>query len=385
MRYIWQHIDTIISSYNGGVPLTHYLKNYYKLQPKLGSRDRKILSEMAYSWYRCEKGIVSDISFEEKMRICLFICNNRQKYILSFLPLDWEDTDTSSTEKNLQYLAAKDIDFDIERLFPFSESLSNGISKNDWLHSMLVQPDLFIRVRKNTQKITALLEEQNIPYKFLNEHCLALPNGAAIDKLLPEDSYVIQDASSQATSGYFDPKPKQEWYDCCSGAGGKSLLLKDIEPAVNLTVSDKRESILHNLKERFKQYRHQLPKSIVLDAADKQQLAVNLLGKKFDNIICDVPCSGSGTWARTPEQLYFFEEKIVDTISALQKQIATNVASCLKEGGKLFYITCSVFERENDEVVHHILKNTNLQLEQKQLINGIDKKADSMFIAVFSK
>lgn len=98
-----------------------------------------------------------------------------------------------------------------------------------------------------------------------------------------------------------------------------------------------------------------------------------------------MPCSGSGTWARTPEQLYFFEEKIVDTISTLQKQIATNVASYLKEGGKLFYITCSAFERENDEVVRHILENTNLKPEQQQLINGIGNKADSMFIAVFSK
>lgn len=375
MRYIWQHIETILSTYNGSIPLTHFLKNYYKRYPRLGSRDRKILSEMAYSWYRCEKGITEELPFEEKMRICLLTCNSRQKYMQPFLLPDEQSGKSAPAERGA---------FNVERIFPFQESLSAGIQRHEWLNSMRIQPNLFIRIRKDKQKIITLLEQHEVPYSFVNEHCLSLPNGAGIDKLLPGDSYVIQDASSQETGRYFGPQAGEGWYDCCSGAGGKSLLLKDLLPSVKLTVSDKRESILHNLKERFKQYHLPLPKSLVLDASDPGQLETNLKDNRFDNIICDVPCSGSGTWARTPEQLYFFEETIIDNISVLQKQIAVNVARYVKKGGKLFYITCSVFSRENEEVVAYILDQTDLSLEGLQLINGTDKQADSMFIAVFS-
>lgn len=367
MRYIWQHIQAIIESYNGGVPLTHYLKNYYRLHPKLGSRDRKILSEMAYCWYRCEKGLDSALSFEEKIQASLALCGSSQKYIQPFLNADMKAT------------------IDLPKLFPFELKLSEGIEKGAWLASMLVQPDLFIRIRKDRERVYKLLADNNIPYCPIDEHRVALPNGAAIDKILPEDAYVTQDASSQETGAYFAPKAGETWYDCCSGAGGKSLLLKDLQPGVKLTVSDKRESILHNLKERFKQYKHTLPTAHVLDAADPKQLKIQLGTQQFDNIICDVPCSGSGTWARTPEQLYFFEPRIADDISNLQKSIAVNVAGHLKPGGRLLYITCSVFEAENEEVVSHILDNTNLKLQGKQLINGIAQKADSMFIAVLTK
>ena len=80
--------------------------------------------------------------------------------------------------------------------------------------------------------------------------------------------------------------------------------------------------------------------------------------------------------------MYFFEEATVAQISAVQKQIAVNAAHYLKPGGILYYITCSVFEEENEEVVQHIVDNTQLTIEKTTLINGIAQKADSMFITV---
>ena len=162
-------------------------------------------------------------------------------------------------------------------------------------------------------------------------------------------------------------------------------MLKDLEPGVRLTVSDLRESIIHNLQSRFRQYRHILPVAHVTDVNNKVLLDNALGGKQFDNIICDAPCSGSGTWARTPEQLYFFDPASLSAFSALQKTIATNVSRYLKPGGKLFYITCSVFKTENEEVVNHILQETGLQLVHSELINGIGIHADSMYVAKFER
>jgi 16S rRNA (cytosine967-C5)-methyltransferase len=355
MRYLRQHITTIFETYNGSVPLAHFLKNYFKQHPILGSRDRKMLSAMAYSWYRCSKGMLND-----------------SLTMLLEEPSQWAAFTTAG-------LSAKDVD--INMLFPYAILLSSGINKEEWLSSMLVQPDLFIRIRKDKGKIISLLNEKEIPFTFITDNCLALPNGAKIDALLPEDCYAVQDASSQHTGSYFAPERNELWYDCCSGAGGKSLLLKDMEPGVRLTISDTRESIIHNLQQRFRQYRLELPTAHVTDVSNKVLLNKAIGTKQFDNIICDVPCSGSGTWARTPEQLYFFDPASLEKFPPLQEAIAVNVAGHLKPGGRLIYITCSVFKKENEDVVGAVIKATGLTLIRSQIINGISVHADSMFIA----
>ena len=382
MRYIGQHIKAIIEQYRGDVPLAHYLKSYFKQYPILGSRDRKILSAMAYSWYRCAKGMKSDEWLNGLIAQWL---NDHRKFD-NFSIAEWVNDHK------------EEFPFNPDALFPFAIELSAGIRKEEWLQSMLMQPNLFIRIRKDKGKVISLLNGAQIPFTFITDNCLSLPNGAKIDALLPPDCYVVQDASSQQTADFFMPKKNELWYDCCSGAGGKSLLLKDLEPGVRLTVSDRRESIIHNLQTRFRQYRHVLPVAHVVDAANKEQTDKALGGKLFDNIICDAPCSGSGTWARTPEQLYFFDPATLSSFSSLQKTIATNVSRYLKPGGRLIYITCSVFKRENEDVVappslpqgeecpdYQASGIPGLKLIKQQLINGIGNKADNMFIAILQK
>jgi 16S rRNA (cytosine967-C5)-methyltransferase len=380
LKYIWQHITTIIANYEGGIPLSHFLKNFFKVHPKLGSRDRKILSEMVYCWYRYRKGFSASLSIEEALKYCLFFSDAEIKHLEQFIPDEWISERKKSVGEKITFLTAQGIVFDINKLAEFGQELSTGIEYSKWLHSMLSQPDLFIRVR-NKEKAAKKLVEHDIEYEEIFPGCFRLNNGVAIDKFLSPKTYVVQDASSQRTGSYFNAGAGEAWWDCCSGAGGKSLLLKDLERNIRLTVSDKRKTILQNLKERFQLYGHAVPEMIVLDVSDLKQVEEHLGNREFDAIICDVPCSGSGTWSRTPEQLYFFKEDFLKEFAALQKQIAVNASKHLKEGGRLFYITCSVFKQENEEVVKHLEKNSRLKLQKDQLINGTKENADSMFIA----
>lgn len=367
MRYIWQHIKAIIETYNGSLPLAHFLKNYYKQHPILGSRDRKILSAMAYSYYRAAKGFTTE-NIEEKILACMQVCGSE-----NLLP------------PTLLAAGLPQLEFAPDNLFPNDAAISGGITQAEWLQSMCSQPNLFIRIRKDKKTILEILDKHNISYTFVRENCLSLPNGAKIDALLEPDTYVVQDASSQQTGEYFQPKKNELWYDCCSGAGGKSLLLKDMESGVRLTVTDRRETIIYNLHQRFRLYHHHLPVAHVTDVTNKVLLEKALGAKKFDNIICDAPCSGSGTWARTPEQLYFFDPKTLSDFSSLQKTIASNVSHYLKPGGRLVYITCSIFKEENENVVDALTQQTGLHLNRSQIINGTSIHADSMFIAELQK
>jgi len=89
--------------------------------------------------------------------------------------------------------------------------------------------------------------------------------------------------------------------------------------------------------------------------------------------------------SRTPEQLYFFDERKIETYSVLQKKIVSNAIPQLQPGGTFIYITCSVFKKENEELVAFIKEKFHLQIEQMEVLKGYDKKADSMFVAVFRK
>jgi 16S rRNA (cytosine967-C5)-methyltransferase len=382
MRYIWPHIRYITDHYNGGIPLTHFLKNYFRQHKQLGSRDRKIITEMAYCWYRCSKALPEGMDFETQIKTCLFVCDTSINQTLQFLPETWQAQKSRPVSARIEMLRDSGLSFNLSQIASFPYRLSEGILENEWLGSLLHQPKLFLRIRKNRKHIERLLLEKDVPFDHITDACIALPNGAAVDKFLPESDYVVQDASSQSTGSFFRPAASQSWWDCCSGAGGKSLLLKDMEPRVTLTVSDKRKTILHNLAERFRIYGHQQPEQIVADVSDIGALQAEIGTRRFDHIICDVPCTGSGTWARTPEQLYFFEEERIAVFARLQRSIASNALKFLKPGGRLFYITCSVFASENEAVVNNLSEGYDLEVEEMKLINGIEISADSMFIAV---
>jgi len=83
--------------------------------------------------------------------------------------------------------------------------------------------------------------------------------------------------------------------------------------------------------------------------------------------------------------LYFFTEEMIGEYAERQKQIVTNVIPHLEKNGLFIYITCSVFKKENEEVVHFIKEKFHLRLLRMELLKGYDKKADTMFTAAFVK
>ena len=201
-------------------------------------------------------------------------------------------------------------------------------------------------------------------------------------------------------------KSKIKVWDCCAASGGKSIMAYDLIPQIELTVSDIRPSIVHNLNNRLAEAGIKNYRSFVVDLspspkgriekrspnseggrekASRTSQHINLsTNQLFDLIIFDAPCSGSGTWSRTPEQLYFFKPEDITRYSNLQKKIASNVIPLIKQGGRLLYITCSVFKKENEEVVEFIKKQSGLTLVKMELLKGYDKKADTLFAALFT-
>ncbi|MDB5063131.1 MAG: methyltransferase, partial [Mucilaginibacter sp.] len=169
------------------------------------------------------------------------------------------------------------------------------------------------------------------------------------------------------------------WWDACAASGGKSLLLHSLQPDIKLVVSDIRESILSNLDERFQQAGILKYQKKLLDLTESnEQLLYNY---EFDGIILDAPCSGSGTWGRTPEMISQFDQHRTDFFKRLQQSIIPNVTKHLKPGAPIIYITCSAFKAENEDAVDFMVNELGLKLEETQVLKGYERKADTMFVA----
>lgn len=381
MQLLLHQIEQIISDYRGKLPLAVYLKNYFKSHPKLGSRDRKAMSEAINIYFRCCQFLGENNNPISIISSAIEICNSQNEFLRKIF------TGIEKVPIPEKFYTNK---------YPAS-LFSDGMDAAQWQQSMLRQPRLFIRILQNRNKVLHNLISNNvdfeiIPTPVLKDCCIALPNSTVVSNLINEKDFVVQDWASQYSLQLAIENSKRniqnathEVWDVCSGAGGKSLLLKSMLPNCEILATDLRASILHNYQERMKTAGFHNFITHTLNATDKVQIK-NIIGnRKFDMIICDVPCSGSGTWARTPEQFCFFDNDSIDSFSKLQFTIANNAANYLKKDSLFFYITCSVFKKENEAITLQLSTQSGLKLLHQQIINGIERRADSMFVAVFTK
>lgn len=372
-QYYYSYLNSavkVLQSYNGCQPFAGFLKAFFSQNKKFGSRDRKQISNLCYAYFRLGKSF-AEVPIEQRILLGLACCK---------APLE---------EKWMYIIDKGNLDSAIQptNIFPWKTELSNGIDAIDFEASFLIQPDLFLRIRPG-KKEAVLQKLQSAKIDFLvEENAVRLNNTVKAGTVLDiNKEVVVQDLSSQKAGellqlikNRFSKNKIIEVYDCCAASGGKAVLVKDILNNIELTVSDIRASIIENLKKRFRESGITNYRAFIADLT--KPVTAN---KKYDLVIADVPCTGSGTWARTPEQLYYFKEEKITTYATLQKNILNNICHLVQPGGYLLYITCSVFSKENEEQVTFVQAHGFELIEQK-LIKGYETKADTMFGALLQK
>jgi len=375
----------LIESYKGEMPLAAFLKNYFSQNKKHGSTDRKQISHLCYCYYRIGNA-VKTLAFNERIKIAFFLCNSTPKEYAFLFDENYLNNWSEDVDLRIAFISKSCPQFELEHIFNLQDLIGTD-NKNNFIKNHLTQPDLFVRLRPSYVTIVKdKLTKNQIAFKEIASSCLVLTNGSKIDEVLKVNKeVVIQDYNSQQIGTLINivkenlKQPISVW-DCCAASGGKSILAKDILGEIQLTVSDIRASIIANLKKRFDEAGIKKYQSFVADISKPA-----IIPQKFDFIICDAPCTGSGTWARTPEQLYFFKEERIKEFVSIQKNIATNALDNIQKRGYFLYITCSVFKQENEEIVDYLLAESNLKLVEKKYFEGFEMKADTMFAALLKK
>ena len=365
----------ILDEYPAETPLSKFLPGFYRQNKQMGSTDRRIASRLIYNYFRLGKALPNVIA-EERLFVAEFLCNTQSNSFLQHFKPDWAACIGFEFDDKISLIKTTYPDFNLTDVFPFTDRLSGEIDQDAFLKSFFIQPDLYIRVNKGFEvPIKATLAAADTLYREEGNCCLALPNGTKLEAIISNSHwYQVQDYSSQQTAKFFKPQKWESWWDACAASGGKSLLLYDLEPTIKLVVSDIRESILSNLEERFQQVGLKKYQVKLLDLTQNPDFV-------FDGIIVDAPCTGSGTWGRTPEMISQFDAGKIDFFHRLQQSILRNVVKYLKQGKPLIYITCSAFRAENEAIISFMTHELGLKLEESQILKGYQTKADTMFVS----
>lgn len=218
---------------------------------------------------------------------------------------------------------------------------------------------IFLRV--NVKKIThvdyiTLLEKNNIKYELILDKNYIQINESINVQNLPgfvEGLIYIQDPAAQLAINFLDLKNDLKILDLCAAPGGKATHILE-RFNVLLDCYDINEERL----------------SLIRDNLNRLGLEANILSHlktshQYDRILIDAPCSGSGVVRRNVDIKIMRREEDIKKFQKQQMQLLEQGWSHLKKNGKLLYITCSIFNDENEDVIRLFLKkHTDVTLEK---------------------
>lgn len=164
----------------------------------------------------------------------------------------------------------------------------------------------------------------------------------------------IQDEGSQLVALVADARPGHQVVDFCAGAGGKTL-------AMAAAMANKGRVIACDVLGRRLERAAERLRRAGLHNVETRALSterdpwVKRHKGRFDRVLVDAPCTGTGTWRRNPDARWRLLGPGLDELLPLQAKILESAARLVRPGGRLIYATCSLLAAENDEQVARFL------------------------------
>lgn len=160
----------------------------------------------------------------------------------------------------------------------------------------------------------------------------------------------LQDEGSQLIALALGAKDAKSVLDACAGAGGKSLAIAAESDAriIALDPDAKKLKSLEQRRSRAGAERISAKKGELETLGDEHR-------GKYDRVLVDAPCTGTGTVRRHPDLKWRLTPSDVTREVARQKHLVTSAAATLRPGGMLVYATCSVLKEENEDVIQHAI------------------------------
>lgn len=382
---ILEHVQSVWAS-DRRVPIDGLLNDIFRARRYMGAKDRGAVSELVY--YVLRNGGALEWHIEQSDRSV----TPRRVVMIALLHLPWQGAKPLGVEgidalfsggqygpSPLQETERRMLERCAERPLEMPQ-MPDAARYNypDWMESRLVasfgeqkaaamaalNAQAPVDLRCNTLKcpdraalILALDREGH--FATPTPHS---PLGVRLGKRLPafttqafkDGMFEMQDEGSQMAALLVEAKPGQKVIDFCAGAGGKTLAIAaTMENKGRILAWDNHENRLAQMRKRLARAGVNNVQTHVL--ADESDPFTKRHRNSADWVLVDAPCSGSGTWRRNPDLKWRISPDDLRELCALQSRILGAAARLVKPGGRLVYVTCSIFLEENFHIVKTFL------------------------------
>ena len=394
-----------------GRPADTLLNYYLRGHREMGSRDRRFLSQALFSYFRwygwsveklglnpsqaCLVGVALDLP---ELPESFFYLATQCKLPFRINPIGGKTVEEKrdvlnellKDSENFQPLEIADL------VFPGFGDVVDPEAADRSIIEFQKRPPAWVRSRNEPDALVKALTDQSVP-SIVHDRvktAISVEGGVSLAHILtPQAShFVVQDIASQCVGLVCDPQKGEDWWDCCTGAGGKAIHLMDLmHQEGKLLASDIRIPALKELKKRTRRYGIKNIRMQAFNVVNDEPFR-----KTFDGVLVDAPCSGWGTWSRNPDARWRASKRDVSQNSNRQLKILKNATWCVKPGGALVYAVCTLTRLETIDVVEKFLEqHKNFKLDPfanpltGEETNGQlqiwpwDASGDAMFIARF--
>lgn len=216
-------------------------------------------------------------------------------------------------------------------------------------------PPMSVRVNGRRSSVAgsmARLEAADVPVSRLSNDALQLARPVAVHELpgFAEGELSVQDAGAQWAAMWLAPQNGERVLDACAAPGGKTAHLLE-RADIDLTALELESTRIGRIKDNLER----LGLQAQVKQADASRPDLWWDGKPFDAILADVPCSASGVVRRHPDIKWLRRSDDIPRFAREQRRIIDALWKTLAPGGRMLYVTCSLFDEENDEQIRHFL------------------------------
>ncbi|CAH9053559.1 Ribosomal RNA small subunit methyltransferase B [Pseudoalteromonas sp. CIP111854] len=366
----------------------------------------RVLSEQPYWDLLKRKTFVTDtyniIRWWRKLTVALNGDDNKSVLVWSI----WGAYQLLSTSKVPDWPEFKSLDIDKLNNNLAQASIAQVNSYPDWLWQKaseelgeqwpLIAQGLNVPAKTYLRANTLKCSLSDLKTSLAQEkiECEHLPSSEALEvtqyghlfksQAFSQGWFEMQDAGSQQIAQLLEPKAGQRVVDACAGAGGKSLHIAALMQNKGYVLAmDIHQHKLDTLKKRAKRAGvHMLETREI-----KNSKTIKRLKNKFDRVLLDVPCSGTGVLRRNPDAKWLLKSENINALVSLQAEILQRYSQMCKPGGRLVYATCSILPSENQQQVQTFLaNNTQFKLvEELHLQPGINSDFDGFYGAALER
>ncbi|MDH5358276.1 MAG: 16S rRNA (cytosine(967)-C(5))-methyltransferase RsmB [Gammaproteobacteria bacterium] len=221
------------------------------------------------------------------------------------------------------------------------------------------QPPMMLRINQqhgSREHYLQQLQQANITAEALKQasHGVLLETPCDVYQLpgFEQGEVSVQDGAAQLVVDLLDIKTNQRILDACAAPGGKTCHILETQPNNDVIALD----IDPNRLQQIKQNTDRLNLNATLIAADAGNVSLWWNGQKFDRILIDAPCSGTGVIRRHPDIKVLRRPEDIANLVEKQQQLLENLWPLLNTDGLLVYTTCSALKQENEQQIMDFLK-----------------------------